>query len=154
MICLSRTHPYLIGWVDQHVVYVEVVVPSDSWSPFQPYLHTLLDSLRLYYVKFIDVDKLDIKFFSIVYRVIVGITKLNIVSSWLTSSCQILFAFVVDHIHQVLNILALFDFQLENFRGCYLTSLPEIFVGAAMYFLFDLNWAFLVSFKFNKFSTV
>ena len=129
-------------------------MPSDSWSPFQSYSHAPLDSLRLDYVQFIDVDKLDINFFSIVDRVIVGITKLNKVSSWLASSCQILFAFVVDHIDQILNIFALFDFQLENLRGCNLTCLPEIFVGAAMYFLFDLNWTFLVSFKFNKFSAV
>ena len=143
MISLSCTNSYFISWIDENLVDIEIIMTSDSWIPFESKLHSSLDNFRFNNSQFVDMNKPDLKLFAVIHRIIIRITKLNIICPWLPSSSEVSFAFIIDNIDQILYIFTFLDFYLEILCSRHLTCFFEITVRNTVRFFFYLNWIFL-----------
>ena len=154
MICLCCTHSNFVGRVHQVAIYVQIVVSSDCGVPPESDLHAFFHDFRFDEGKAIDMNEFNVERSAIVDRIMVGITKLNIVDSWLSCSGQIFFAFIVDDIDEIFDILGLCYFLFKDLRGCNLTRFFELSVIVLFVSFFYWNCLLFEGLQLDKFSAV
>jgi hypothetical protein len=154
MIDLTSAHSDLVCRVHHHSVYVKVVVSSHCGFPLKTDLHASSDYLGLDYAQPVYVHEADFQVLGVVYRVVVGVTQLNVVSARLSCPGEILLALIIYHIHQVLDVFAIFWAWLEGLLSGQLAGLPEVLVRCAVKSFLYQDWLLLEDFQFHVLDAV
>lgn len=118
---------------------------SDDGSPAQTKLHSSSENLWLNDCEAIDMHEFHIQPLFIVDRIAVSIAKLKIVHTVLACPCEELLTLVIDHIHQVLDIIGISRFALELYLGGLLVAFSKLLTASLIFSFFYENGFALVA---------
>lgn len=89
-------------------------MPSNCWYPSQTNLCSFSLNFRYDFTQIVDMLKINVDFSFIFDGIEPRITNLNVINSFFTCSCQVIFAVIIDNINKTFNIVRFCDFLLNH----------------------------------------